>query len=57
MTDLTSSEIREKLKMVEADLIDMRGGGTNIKQIVSIEAYKEYLEEELKQAEKNESKS
>ena len=48
--DLSVSELKEKVKRVTEDLEKLRASGADSRQLEIMNDYKEYLEDELKQA-------
>jgi hypothetical protein len=50
MTDLSVSELKEKVERVTADLQKLRSSGSDSRQLEVMSDYLSYLEDELKQA-------
>ena len=48
MSDLTISELKEKLKIVEIDLQSLRDTGTSSRKLEVLSEYRAYIEDEIK---------
>jgi hypothetical protein len=49
----TIEQLKEKIEKVTKDIEHLAGTGSNLQGIGTLTAYKEYLEDELKQQEKH----
>lgn len=48
MSDLTISELKEKLKIVDVDLQSLRDTGTSSRKLEVLSEYRAYIEDEIK---------
>lgn len=48
MSDLTVSELKEKLKIVDIDLQSLRDSGTSSRKLEVLSEYRAYIEDEIK---------
>jgi hypothetical protein len=48
MSDLTISELKEKLKIVDIDLQSLRDSGTSSRKLEVLSEYRAYIEDEIK---------